>query len=643
MRQFPDSNTLTRVAQFTLQLGALAFPSRMALRDSAKRYLFSRERIPAAPEGLIEPAADSVRQFVNAMNGSRKLLLTGRSGSGKTTLAIEMHRKLVDGRERTLHPAMPVFVRLPRLTQSKDLVTSFVDLVSHYVASNGSRFRHLIAKRMIAGGSLLMILDDLDYLDCHGFRRLQEFIQSQSRHYFVCIVSEKPKSSSFWDEFDSMHLLDWDAVTAKTYIRNRVPNKVNCDTLLYHLDALEIFKRKRSALEWKCLVDTYNEGRIFELFHPKGFYGNVEYGIQKNYLRIVIENLGLDFTDCIRQVGGLALRLLKQGESGFEPGESAVSPKFLQALKPRLFKEYGSLYAFAESPQQVLLAGAYIALFEKEARQDMQDDLATNLIWTPVYNSACVYTSKERTHQIHEFFCKLASRSPVKAGENPISPDLEKRESGGHSDSVAQDEPRWDVEDYGIIESQVRSRLLASGIEYIHGIKTLGHLSLKLATERRMFFHAEEAEQVMNKDVWERLRPKRSGSRTGVAETEPSIEVLESGLLMERQGRLNFIHNRLQTFLAGTYLGEFWPSARIDLRGNPLENALLMDAYRFALCYMSKEQASELKDAFQRNQAPIEENVTQADLKPAALEALFACANEALKARTEFPNLLKEV
>jgi hypothetical protein len=221
---------------------------------------------PPQAAACIGPSEALVERFEEVIAKKRKLMLTGRSGSGKTTFAMEMHRRYLSGESEAPAKQTPVLVRLSRVRSGAGIACSVLDQIAQDIGAAGlfrGRFR---AKRMLSRGSLLLILDDLEYLDRQGLQELERFIRGWERNSYLCLVNEPP-NHSFWEGIERITMPDWEPADVETYIRARISDSSKASGLIDHLTEVGALARGLTPVEWRFIVDAYLEGRIYELFH----------------------------------------------------------------------------------------------------------------------------------------------------------------------------------------------------------------------------------------------------------------------------------------------------------------------------------------------------------------------------------------
>jgi hypothetical protein len=363
-----------RLRSFFRKLEAAVFPSFHSSQRLARKYLF--DRLPAQPnllENFIETDQAKVCREKLSQSDQDKILLIGRRGSGKTVSGLQIHRRYSFPDQDIKKAKIPVFVRLRNFKGNESAYQFFVSEISNSIRTKKGWLSWIASAMWLRYGTLLVILDDLDCLDTQRLRKLEQFIKKYDRHSFLCISSSKPKDE-FWDQFECIELTNWRTTEAESYIYQRLSDRTVAKNLIAHLRQLRSIDQRFSALEWSQIVDAYVDKRTFELFHPSNISRQDTYSIWNNYVEIALKNKGVDWKDCVGKIGKIALTLLKEGRTNFRPSEVEVNADYLMTLIPAVLGKSDDHLYFSGDQYQVLVAGRYLALYWKEAEQELADD-----------------------------------------------------------------------------------------------------------------------------------------------------------------------------------------------------------------------------------------------------------------------------
>src|SRR5207245_6635092 len=114
-----------------------------------------------------------------AVTSAGRLLIVGESGAGKTIIVQEMCRRhLWDAVPKHQIPVFVSFSNAHRITNTFEIV---VQLVAASVVSKFQLYRHLLARRLITRGNLLIIFDGLDYLRLDEHKQIVELSSVESK------------------------------------------------------------------------------------------------------------------------------------------------------------------------------------------------------------------------------------------------------------------------------------------------------------------------------------------------------------------------------------------------------------------------------------------------------------------------------
>jgi hypothetical protein len=132
--------------------------------------------------------------------------------------------------------------------------------------------------------------------------------------------------------------------------------------------------------------------------------------------------------------------------------------------------------------------------------------------------------------------------------------------------------------DYGITDSLLRI-IIAGGDhqKYLERIRLLGRLALKLLKDGRSNFIPE------NEGI-----------------DESVLKELMSKLFLQKNEYVSFSESNYQIFLAGRYIAEFWPDARLELRDASARVLIWKPVYNCAQKFISPDFAEEFEDSFRR-------------------------------------------
>jgi len=378
--------------------------------DQSDALVVDESYLPQTPREFIQPSETFIETFNSVIAKERKLILTGPSGSGKTTFAVEMCRRYREKNGKSPVKQTPVFIPLSQARRTNGLLSMFVEQVSQNLANHHPIDPRGQAKRMLKKGDLLLIIDDLDYLGKRGHRELEEFIGKWRKNSFVCIISEKPRYP-FLEDFQKVTMPQWLENDAKEYILRRIQESGKRKELIDHLEELKTLKQPLTPWQVKFLVDAYLEGCIFKLIELGSMENEREYKILDGYLRIVLENSGLEPLEAIRaikELGGLALRLLKQGKSSFIPEKAGVNKSLVRSLTPKIFQQQANAFTFVHGNYQVVLASRYLGEFWSEANADLKDSEARTLIWGAVYSCTLQFIPESQKEDLRATFQRLS-------------------------------------------------------------------------------------------------------------------------------------------------------------------------------------------------------------------------------------------
>jgi len=377
-----------------------------------KETVITPRRLPPKLDDYIQPHADIVEKVDSVITSKGRLILMGRSGSGKTTFAQDICRRYGEMNGESPIEQTPVFVPLSQAHRSNGLLSMFVDQVAQSIASDSLDDPRAKAERMIKRGSLFLIIDDLDYLGRQGHNELEKFIGRWEKNSFLCIISEKPRYP-FLEDFEKITMPDWQEKDAIAYIQRCIKDGVKRTELIEHLKELGTLKQPLTPWQVKFLVDAYIEGRIFKLIELRSMEDEREYKILDGYLRIVIENSGMKPFEVIRDLGGLALKLLKQGQSSFIPEKAGVKESLVRSFTPKLFQQQANAFTFVHGNYQVFLASRYLGESWSEAKADLKDSEARTLIWKAVYTCTLQFIPDSQKEDLHATFQRLSGNEVV--------------------------------------------------------------------------------------------------------------------------------------------------------------------------------------------------------------------------------------
>jgi hypothetical protein len=311
---------------------------------------------------------------------------------------------------------VPVYVPLLQAQRSNGMFSLFVDQVAQNVASSYPGNARALARRMLNNGSLLMFIDDLDYLDRQGHGEIEEFIRKAKRNSFACIMREKPPYP-FLDGFTKLINLrrwEWDSDTVGKYINNRTsdPNWMNGDgkDLIAHLEDLRILRHPLTPWQAAFLVDRYRDGTLFKFLELSDSEHSREFDYEwlDKYMDVILNGPGIERSKGIKILGRLALKSIELGLNNFTPEQAEVEQSLLSSLTPKLFLQQGNEFSFIHGNYQIFLAGRYIAEFWPEAKTLFQEAAARTLIWKPVFTCARRFMPENQIDDLEETFRKLA-------------------------------------------------------------------------------------------------------------------------------------------------------------------------------------------------------------------------------------------
>jgi hypothetical protein len=274
------------------------------------------------------------------------------------------------------------------------------------------------AKKMITRGKLFLILDDLDYLHKDEHLEVEQFISRARRNSFMCILTERPRSYGFLEDFDLIRIPEWKEEDVKDYISRRIKDAGGRTELIQKLADLEILQRRLTPLEVKCLIDSLRETPAVKFDLLAGPEGSIEPQVLSSYLLVVLRKANIAYTKAIQGVGHLSLTLLTQGLSYFLRGSGPFEGAFLDRLTPALLKREGGLYTFAHGNYQLLLAAKYVSDYWPEARSQIATSRISSTMAHALYEYARQSIPPSHEDDLYRTFAKLW-------GE-PISPDKER-------------------------------------------------------------------------------------------------------------------------------------------------------------------------------------------------------------------------
>jgi energy-coupling factor transporter ATP-binding protein EcfA2 len=378
-------------------LDKLRAPSTPGMADSNDRWL------PPRPEVFIPPSASFVKEIDLLIAARRRILLLGKQGSGKTTFALELCRNYVEKTAGSESNQIPVFISLAQLNHPSGIFSYIVERISK---SMSSRYRPNVDK-MLAKGSLFLILDDLDSLDKFGHGELEKFIKRVGKNSFLCVLTEKP-NYPFLEGHNNVLMPDWNEQQITNYFKSRITDETRRNELIRHLTELKLLERPLTPWQVRFIAEIFLKGEFHTLIYQGNLNSDVEFHILDAYLKIVFTNSGLQYIDGIKEIGKLSLKLLKQGYDRFDPEKEHINVSHLQSLKGKLFLQQGNFYAFISNLYQAFLAGRYLSEFWLEARNELMDKEAKTLVWTPVYNCAVHFITDEYKQDLHDIFQVLS-------------------------------------------------------------------------------------------------------------------------------------------------------------------------------------------------------------------------------------------
>ncbi len=552
-----------RFGNVASKVEAAFFPTFASKREATRRYLFGLSNFPIPPQNPIVADQEQMRRLRRSLARNRNLVVTGRSGTGKTTLAMEAHRMFVDGLEDSNRTLTPVFIRMPKEVTEEDIHDQIQGLIANSVSSRWGYYKTFVAKNWLAAGALLVILDDLEYLKPARLKRLQEFINTESPHCYVCITSEKIDTED-WEKFDVFQLAEWKAAAAKSYINNRINDETRSLSFINSLELLNLLDRKFSALEWKYLVDIYERGTIFEVFQVPGLQTKTDYNIQRDYLKIAAERVGLSWDMCLETVGRMALRLLKERSASFDITSVGVDRDIISKLTPMLFESYEnslSSLSFQSDKMQWILAGCYLGERWPHSRIDLEGEHADWLVWSAAFSCTSNFISEKALPDLRNAFIRLA-HTPT---EQEVQADPKKaRFRTTPLQHASRNLLQIGNEKSGILESSMRNLIEEGNLDYLKTIGVLGKFALTLVNQKRSSFDAKEAKETLGTEIWEALRP-REAVRNLSGEIDSYSQIIKSPLFVSQQDRITFDHPKQQAFLVGKCLSEFWHDVKEDL------------------------------------------------------------------------------
>ena len=590
-----------RLRIFVRKLEAALFPSRHWAQRLARKYLFDRlQGQPSPLENFIETPQTKACRAKLSQGDQDKILLVGGRGSGKTVIGLQIHRCYSIPDKQIKKTKVPVFIRLRGFNDYENAYSFFVDEISKNVKTGRSWLSRIASQSWLRSGSLLLILDDLDYLDARRFSKLEQFINDYNRHSFLCISSFKPKSN-FWNQFDHVELTEWRTAEAETFIYQRLKDRVDADNLVTHLRQMRSMDLKYSALEWSQIIDIYVDRRMFELFHPSKVSKRDDYWIWNDYLEIASQSSGIDWADCVRKVGKVALRLLKQSRSSFTPSEAEVDPDYLLALIPKMLGRSGDHLYFSGDKYQILLAGRYLSLYWEEAKEELQDDSAGNLVWTAVYNSACSFLKENEVEALRQTFANLANVDINHARRSSQQPNTLIAEETVGAPRLREDRSKRintvDIDNFEIAKRRIENLIENAGIDPNLAIPELARFSFDLFSSGNLSFKAEYAAERLDARIWDSVRPRVVVNNLS---DEAKSRSVRSELFVEDRTGITFLHPSNEAFLAGYHTAHRWPEVRRELVAISPTNPLFAPVRSVALALAEKGRVPELEVCFKK-------------------------------------------
>jgi Cdc6-like AAA superfamily ATPase len=375
------------------------------------RVRLDEKNWPLKPEGFINPDPAFEANMTNIILQKQRLVLTGETGSGKTTCAVDICRKFEKLNGSSPLRKVPVFISLSQAPRRNGLATLIFDQVTSQLAIH-QHSELSTEKKSVKDGSLLLVLDDLIYMTKEDENELQKFVNAHSQNAYMCIISKVPSSSFLARDFPVVEMQEWESKQFRNYIDQRITDSERKNNFIAILKRAHMFDRKMAPGEASFLVDSCLDGTFFELIKSRDMNSKDDYRIMDSYLRIMIA--GSDsklYRERIHEFGKLALKLLTEGRSIFNPADEKIDYNSLTSLMPKLFQQRGNSVTFKQVNYQVFLAGRYIADFWEEARKILEDASAGAVIWEPVYNCAVQFSTEAQILEIHSVFMRLSNNT----------------------------------------------------------------------------------------------------------------------------------------------------------------------------------------------------------------------------------------
>jgi hypothetical protein len=551
--------------------------------------VFDKYAIPRSDETL-EPEQGATDQFWSAIHEHRQVWVTGRSGAGKTTFALAMVQffgRHVDRRNTQLKSTI---ISGTRLEGFHDFRSALVDCVSNSATRDAGWLRSFAARRLISSEPFLVVIDDVDCISDSVRTDVAKFIRTNPNHRIVFVSSSRP-SEHEKENCSEIEIQDWDQARAKQYIQQRVKSRPRRKPLISNLHNLNIFKERLSAFEWKSLVDTYLADRIYEVFHPKQISGIAEYALTKSLLKIEFDNTPIGWKEGVRRTGRLALGLMKRRRMEFALNELDIDEDSKKTLMSKLFRQKGDHLCFAASSYQALLAGAYLVMFWDEAMPELQDDSSTELVWSSLFNCACVFAEGNDIQKgnLQACFTELARRMP--AAFQRRSPRIR---------ATATNLPS--LNESAILMSKLRSYFDSVGVDFDSACTALGKLALNMALGGRSIFSDSDAEMLLGKKDWRLVRSKMEKPMSGSLEQD--LPLVKQGLLFRAGPLIQFSHRKWQDFLCGKFLGEHWASHKRHISESDLSRKTLREMCLKARAFIVPELLDEVESWIEAPPAP---------------------------------------
>jgi|GEM_PF-6567161 len=354
---------------------------------------------------VVYPSPHFIRRFSTALRNEGGICVTGVSGSGKTTAVLSVFHHLQRSKDDPPLDQIPVYVRASKLMLNRSSA-SVERLVSEAISSQRAFWRNSVSRKLIHNGALLLIFDDLEFLDDAMRHKVQEFVDTARNNSFVCIITERP--GPFVPNFEAFVPEKWGAKQITSYVFDRVGPNEGREILMKKLVEWEWLNKPRTPLLWSYIVDLYKQNELFLGLEPNI---SQEYHIQESYLRAVLGSSDPVLEEELQKLGRLSLDLIKNGQTLFDTEKAHLDESRLRVLTPRLFEREGEKYMFSHSNNQSLLAGRYLAKSWPTARHELEDPAAVPLVWTTVYRFAESFIDKQYLQQLRDAFRGLSARA----------------------------------------------------------------------------------------------------------------------------------------------------------------------------------------------------------------------------------------